>query len=137
MTRGADEFRDDGLTQIDLREVRGLRNLCDDIQAAMFLQLASWDRRQRMEAGVRQEETLLLRILASAGYDRSEIEREHQLLSVRHERVWGRNFESIMSCPTEKLPFFNKIGQFARGEIEEIFTPLILTATEERYAYTH
>lgn len=135
LTRGTDEFRDDGLTQIDLSEARPLRRRCDDIQAYMFLQLAEWDLRQRMEAAVRQEETLLLRMLASAGFNRREIEDEQQILSRRHERVWGRHFDSVMSTPSNRLPFFQKLGRFVAGEIADLYTPLVLTSDEERYEY--
>jgi hypothetical protein len=135
LTRGTDEFRDDGLTQIDLSEARLLRRRCDDIQATMFLQLAEWDSRQRMEAGVRQEETLLLRMLASAGFTRSEIESEQKILSLRHEQVWGPNFDSIMATPSDQLPFFKKLGRFAAGEISDLYSPLVLTPDEDRYEY--
>jgi hypothetical protein len=135
MTRGTDEFRDDGLTSIDLSEAKSLRNLCDDIQASSFLQLAAWSPTQRMEAGVRQEETLLLRMLASAGYNREEIEREQAVLSIRHERVWGRHLESIMSCPSDQLLFFKKLARFVTGEITDLYTPLVLTAQEENYEF--
>ena len=98
-------------------------------------ELAEWDLRQRMEAAVRQEETLLLRMLASAGFNRREIEHEQQILSLRHERVWGRYFDSIMSTPSNRLPFFQKLGRFVSGEIAELYTPLVLTSDEERYEY--
>jgi hypothetical protein len=74
-------------------------------------------------------------MLASAGYDRSEIESEQRILSVRHERVWGRHFDSIMSTPSDRLLFFKKLGKFVAGEISDLYTPLVLTADEERYEY--
>lgn len=135
LTRGQDELRDDGLAELDLAEARSLRERCDDIQAFMFLQLAGWNRRQRMEAAVRQEETLLLRMLASAGYDRSEIEREQQILSRRHERVWGSYFDTILECPSDKLPFFAKLREFISGNLSELYNPLVLTAEEKNYTY--
>lgn len=126
LTRGNDEFMDEGLTQVDVGKANQLEQLCDEIQESMFLQIASWNLRQRMEAAVRQEETLLLRMLASAGYSREEIEREQSILSERHERVWGASFNKILNCPSQELPFFLKLSKFVNGEIKQLYKPLIL-----------
>jgi len=129
LTRGTDPYLDEGLTTIPVAEARSLRKLCDEIQEFMFLQVAEWDFRQRMETAVFHEQIWLLRVLAAAGYARSELEREQQSLFTLAERVYGRHFESIMSRKTAELPFYRKLGEFVAGRRATMFTRFAHDAT--------
>ena len=125
LTRGTDEFRDDGLSAIPVGEAKGLGRLCDEIQEHMFLQIASWDVRLRMAAGVLQEHMLLLRMLNAAGFSRAEIESEQKVIFERSAPVVDRYFERSLARPVEKLPFYGKLGTFAAGQAPAVFTPFI------------
>ena len=127
LTRGVDPYSDSGLSEVPISEARSLRRLCDEIQEYMFMQVASWDLRQRMEAGVLQKQTFFARLLAGAGFDRREIEREQEILFDRCGRVFNRQFESILSRSTDQLPFYRKLGDFMSQKIATIFTPLVGT----------
>jgi hypothetical protein len=126
-TRGSSPYRDEGLTQISVTEASSLRRVCDAIQEYMFLQVANWDKRQRVEAGIYQEQLVSLRILAAAGFDQRELENEQQILFKRCERVYGPYFEAILSRRSDEIPFFNKLADFMARRIPRIFTPLVLS----------
>lgn len=130
MTRGGDAFTDEGLHPIDIADARLLRRHCDDIQEYLFLQIASWDLRQRMAAGVYQEQMLLLRMLSAAGFDRAEIEAEQQRLFTLSAPIIDRYFERSLARTVEQLPFYQKIGAFAGGTAPTLFTRFAETATE-------
>lgn len=127
LSRGSNPYRDEGLTIIPISEAKSLRRICDDIQEYMFLQVASWSKRQRVEAAIFQEEMVLLRILAAAGYHQAELEQEQQVLFERCARVYERHFDSIMSLPSQQLPFFRKVSDFVVGKVPNIFSPLSLS----------
>ena len=130
LTRGKDEFIDEGLSSIPVAEAKGLGRLCDEIQEHMFLQIAAWDVRQRMAAGVLQEHMLLLRMLSAAGFQRGEIEAEQKAIIERSDPIIRRYFESSLARPVEKLPFYAKLGAFAAGQASSLFTPFV--AAHER-----
>lgn len=123
LTRGSDPYCDEGLRELPLSETVSLRRLCDEIQESMFLQIAGWDYRQRLEAGVFQEETYALRLLAGAGYSLIEIEREQKILFERCARVYGRHFDEILAKPVDQLPFYRKLGAFIADPARGLFTP--------------
>ncbi|HVW70745.1 MAG TPA: hypothetical protein VHB68_17325 [Steroidobacteraceae bacterium] len=127
LTRGADPYHDEGLQVISASEAHSLRRLCDEIQEYMFLQVASWDYRQRFEAGIFQEQTILLRILAAAGFGRSELEREQELILARGARIMGGRLEAIAARTTEQLPFFRRLGERLAQRTTRIFTPFTLS----------
>ncbi len=124
LTRGKDAYVDEGLSQIPLGEARSLRRLCDEIQEFMFLQIACWDLRQRMAAGVFQEHMYLLRMISAAGCSRDEILAEQQHILATSEPITRRYFESILARSTEQLPFYQKLGAFVAGTVPQLFTPL-------------
>jgi hypothetical protein len=130
LTRGKDEFVDEGLSAIPVTEAKALGRLCDDIQEHMFLQIASWDLRQRMAAGVLQEHMLLLRMLSAAGFQRAEIEAEQKIIFKRSNPIIERYFESFLARTVEKLPFYAKLAAFAAGQAPSLFTPFV--AADER-----
>jgi hypothetical protein len=125
LTRGKDEYVDEGLTAIPVSEAKAFGRMCDDIQEHMFLQIASWDVRQRMAAGVLQEHMLLLRMLSAAGFRRAEIEAEQKAIFERSRPIIERYFESSLARPVEKLPFYAKLGAFAAGQAASLFTPFV------------
>ncbi|NNM01286.1 MAG: hypothetical protein HKO62_11090 [Gammaproteobacteria bacterium] len=124
LTRGTDAYTDTGLEQLPITEARSLRRHCDDIQEFLFLQIASWDLKHRMAAGVYQEHMLLLRMLAAAGYDRAEIEAAQQEIYASSSAIIDKFFDASLARKVEELPFYQKIGAFAGGTSETIFTPL-------------
>lgn len=126
LTRGEDEFRDDGLTEIDINEASALRREADAIQNSMFLQLASWDFEQRLTAGAQEEQMFHLRMLAAAGYNRAEIEAEQQLLLDFHDEIWPVYFDAISKREPSQIPFFRRMEAFAKGEIPTLYSPLRL-----------
>jgi hypothetical protein len=127
LTRGVNPYRDEGLSQIPITEAPLLRRACDKIQEYMFLQVAGWDKRQRMEAGVFQEQLVMLRVLAAAGYGERELEEEQQILFKRCSQVYGPYFETILSRRSDQIPFFEKLSNFMARRIPRIFTPLVLS----------
>lgn len=124
LTRGADAYTDTGLSSIPVTEAKALGRLCDSIQEHMFLQIAGWDLRQRMAAGVLQEHMLLLRMLSAAGYSRAEIETEQLQVFESSEPIIARYFDGALARPVEQLPFYQRIGAFAAGQSPSLFTPL-------------
>jgi hypothetical protein len=127
LTRGGSPYRDEGLSKIPVTEASALRRSCDEIQEYMFLQVAGWDVRQRMEAGVFQEQLVMLRILAAAGFDQRELEQEQLVLFERCARVYGPYFEAILARRSDQIPFFVKLNDFMARRIPRIFTPLVLS----------
>jgi hypothetical protein len=70
---------------------------------------------------------MLLRMLAAAGHDESELLREQAVLFDRCARVYARHFESILARPTHELPFWHKLGEFMAQRTPTIFTSLALS----------
>jgi hypothetical protein len=132
LTRGRDAFVDQGLDTIPLAESGPLARLCDDIQESLFLQIAGWDLRQRMAAGVHQEHMLLLRMLSAAGWGRAEVVAEQQRIFGASEPIIARYFESCLARPVERLPFYAKLGAFAAGQAKSLFTPLEFADDQQR-----
>ena len=124
LTRGSDAFVDEGLSAIALSEAGPLARLCDDIQEFFFLQVAGWDLRQRMAAGVQQEHMLLLRMLSAAGYSRDEILGEQQRIFHDSRPIIERYFESFLARSVAQLPYYEKLGAFAAQQVPSLFTPL-------------
>lgn len=124
LTRGSDPMIDEGLQDIPVTEARSLRRLCDDVQEALFLQIATWDLRQRTGAGVMQQQTLYLRMLSAAGYDKAEVEAEQDMLARRCARVADLYFDKILNTPADRLPFYAKLDQWVGGHIPHLFSPL-------------
>jgi hypothetical protein len=124
LTRGPDEYVDEGLSTLPLAEARGLGRLCDDIQEQMFLQLAGWDQKQRVAAGVYQEHMLFLRMLAAAGLQRSQVKTELLRIFSRSQPWIDCYFERTVTRSVEQLPFYRKLGEFAAGQRADLFTPL-------------
>lgn len=124
LTRGRDALVDEGLSVIPLSEAGPLARLCDDIQEFLFLQIAGWDLRQRMAAGVHQEHMLLLRMLSAAGHSREEVIAQHDRILHDSQPIIDRYFESCLARPVEKLPYYAKLGAFAAGQSPTLFTPL-------------
>ena len=123
LTRGSNAFVDEGLSRIPLSEAKALRLLCDEIQEFMFLQIAGWDVRQRMEAGIYQEHMLLLRVLSAAGFSLAELEAEQRRTFELAKPIVERFFETCLARPTEQLPFYQRLGAFAGGSASALFTP--------------
>lgn len=123
-TRGPDPMTDEGLQNIPVADARSLRLVCDDVQEALFLQIATWNLKQRMGAGVMQQQTLYLRMISAAGYAKAEVEAEQEILAARCARVADRYFDKILESPADKLPFYNKLNQWVSGNIPHLFTPL-------------
>lgn len=126
MTRGTDPYVDEGLSTIPIKETNHLRHTAEEIQEKMFMQVANWGNVQRIEAAIYQEEMFLLRLLAAAGFDRSELEKEQLILVDRCRQVYGRHFERILSTPTNQLPFFVKVKDFMSRKTSKIFTPFTI-----------
>jgi hypothetical protein len=126
LTRGTDEFRDDGLSTILLQEAASLRRRCDAIQSEMFLQAVQWDARQMLTAGAMEEQMIQLRMLAAAGFDRSELEAEQQAIIEFQERIWPYYFERILARSSGEVPFFQRLRAFAEGRLPALFLPLAL-----------
>lgn len=124
LTRGRDAYVDEGLQELPLGEANALARLCDDIQESLFLQIAGWDLRQRMAAGVQQEHMLLLRMLSAAGYTRDEILAEQQRIFAASRPIIDRYFDACLARPVERLPFYARLGAFAAGQAPSLFTPL-------------
>lgn len=125
-TRGSDPYIDEGLTQLPLSDVATLRKVCDDVQEFMFLQVANWTDRQKLENGIFQKEMIVLRMLAGAGYTRQELEKEQVVLSDRCQRVYGPHLEKIASRAADQSTFYKALGEFAGGNRPALFTPLTL-----------
>lgn len=124
LTRGKDAFTDEGLSEVPVDQAKALRRRCDDIQEYMFLQVAGWDLRQRMAAGVYQEHVLLLRMLSAAGFSRAEIEAEQQRIFELSGPIIDRYFDRCLARSVEELPFYRNIGAFASGAAPTLFTRL-------------
>jgi hypothetical protein len=126
LTRGTDEFRDDGLSTIPLQEAASLRRRCDAIQSEMFLQAVQWDKRQMLTAAAMEEQMIQLRMLAAAGYSRTELEAEQHSIIEFQDGIWPHYFERILARPADQVPFFQRLKAFAEGRLPALFLPLAL-----------
>lgn len=123
LTRGADFFDREELSEIPVSEAKSLRRKCDDIQDFMFLQVAGWDANQRLWAGVMDEQMWFIRLLAGAGFSRAELERHQQEMFRKFSQVTANCADSIASRTTDQLPFFVKLNAFIAGDRKRLFTP--------------
>jgi len=125
-TRGSDPYVDEGLTQLPLSDAAIFRKVCDEVQEFMFLQVANWTDRQKLENGIFQKQMFVLRMLAGAGYSGRELEKEQAVLSDRCQRVYGPHLEKIASRATDQSIFYKALADFAGGSRTGLFTPLTL-----------
>ncbi|HEU0019518.1 MAG TPA: hypothetical protein VFQ14_04420 [Thermoleophilaceae bacterium] len=121
-TRGEDEWSDGELKAVPLSDVRALRHAAEEIQEQMFLQLVTWDARQRVAAGHFQKGMFMARVVSGAGADFATARGVFDLYKRLTEPYWDQWFEPIFERGGE-MPFYLKLNAFVTGESPHVLTP--------------
>lgn len=119
-TRGVE----DSLAIIDLGAAAELQRKCDEVQEAMFLQLANWDFMQRLAAGHYQSLMVLVRILRSSGAAEADVQTFLRKAFEVSAAFFAERGASIAKRSTDELPFYGRTAAFLAGEAGHLFSPL-------------